>query len=247
MSLTALALLDTKIWFAGVDATGFSNKVELPVTAEALDATTFASGGWRARAGGLVDMQGSIEGFWQAGDASMPDDSFWANLGGNTVPVTFVPTGSAVGSTAYLTKIFQARYDLSGEMGQLIAYAVDLQGNAPVARGQVAVANTAYTATGTGTAIQIGAVGTSQRLYANLHVFATTGTGPSVTVKIQSASTSAFSSPTDRITFAAATAITGIASSVVGNITDTWWRAVYTVAGTTPSLQFGVSFGVAAK
>ena len=245
--MTIGPLIDTKIWLASADLTGFSNQVELAVSAEALDDTTFASGGWHARMGGLFDMQGSIEGFWSAGDGTQPDDRFWTDIASNSIPATFVPTGGAVGDLAYLTKVFESRYDLSAQMGQLIAYAVDLQGNQSVARGQVAVANTAYTATGTGTGVQIGAVGTSQRLYANLHVFAAAGTSPSLNVKIQSASSSSFSSPTDRITFASATAITGIASSVLGNITDTWWRAVYTIAGTSPSLTFGVAFGVAAK
>lgn len=248
MSLTPLVLLDTKIYMVGADLTGYSNKVTLPVTAEALEKTTFASGGWKERTGGLFDMSGSIEGFWQAGDTTMPDDRFWSSLGTNTIPVTFIPTGgSTVGDLAFLTKVFEARYDLSGQMGQLIAWAADLQGNAPVARGAVAVTNLARTASGTGTGVQIGAVGTAQRLYANLHVFAATGTSPSVVVKVQSASSSSFASPTDRITFGTATTVSGEAASVVGNITDTWWRAVWTVAGTSPSLTFACSFGVAAK
>lgn len=248
MSLTPLALVDTKIFFAGADLTGFSNKVDLPTTAEPLGSTTFGSGGWNERVGGLFDMQGSIEGFWQAGDESMPDDNFWTSLGTNAIPATFIPTGGTTdGDLAYVTKVFEARYDLSGQMGQLVAWAADLQGNAPVARGAVAVTSAARTATGTGTAVQMGAVGTAQRLYANLHVFAATGTSPTLAVKIQSASSSSFSSPTDRITFSTASAITGIPSSVVGNITDTWWRAVYTIAGTSPSFTFAVAFGVAAK
>lgn len=250
MSFSPLVLLDTKTYLASADLTGYANKVELAVAAEALDKTTFASGGWKERTGGLVDMTGSIEGFWQAGDVTMPDDLFWASLGGNTNPATFVPTGGAVGDLAYLTKVFQARYDLSGEMGQLVAFAVDLQGNAPVARGQIAHAYTTSairTSSGTGTAVQIGAVVTSQRMYGNLHVLSAGGTGPTLTVKVQSAAASSFASPTDRITFTSAATVSGQVGSVLGNVTDTWWRAIYTIAGTSPSFGFTVALGVAAK
>jgi hypothetical protein len=34
---------------------------------------------------------------------------------------------------------------------------------------------------------------------------------------------------------------------VLGSITDTWWRVVYTIAGTSPSFQFAAALGVAAK
>lgn len=247
MFLTPLVLTNVNIWLSSADLTGYSNKVALPVIAEALDKTTFGSGGWKERAGGLFDVTGSIEGFWEAGDTTKPDDLFWASLGGNTFPLTCVPSGGAVGDLAYLTKVFEARYDLSGQMGQLVAWAADLQGNAPVARGQVAHAVTAVTVSGTGTAVQVGAVGTAQRMYANLHVPAVTGSSPAMTVVVQSAAASSFASATTRITFTSVTAVTGQASSVVGNITDQWWRVLWTVAGTTPSLTFSTVLGVAAK
>lgn len=248
MTFTPLVLTDTKIYLSGLDATGFSNRTELKVGVDVLDKTTFGSGGTREKTAGLFDTTGSIEGFWQAGDSTMPDDSLFAGLG-TSVPATWAPTlGTTAGDLAYLTKVVSAKYDLSGQIGQLVAWTVDLNGTAPVARGQIAHATgVTRSSSGTGTAIQVGAVGTAQRMYANLHVLAATGTSPSVIVKVQSASTSGFGSPTDQITFASAAAVTGIASSVLGSITDTWWRVVYTIAGTSPQFQFAVSLGVAAK
>lgn len=247
MSLTPLVLDDVSIWLSSADLSGYSNKITLPVVVEALDSTTFASDGWKERVGGLIDMSGSVEGFWEAGDDTMPDDLFWSGLGGNAHPLTCVPSGGDAGDVAYLTKVFEARYDLSGQMGQLVAWAVDLQGNASVARGQIAHAATAVTSSGTGTAIQVGAVATGQRMYANLHALAVTGASPAMTVTVQSAASSSFTSATTRITFTSVTDVGGQASSVVGSITDQWWRVLWSVAGTTPSITFAVALGVAAK
>lgn len=248
MTFTPLVLTDTKIYLSCMDLTGYGNRTELAVKVDVLDKTTFGSGGTREKVGGLFDTTGVIEGFWQAGDATQPDDSLFSTLG-TSIPATWAPTlGATAGDLAYLTKVVSAKYDLSEQIGQLAAWTVDLNGTAPVARGQIAHATgTTRSSSGTGTAVQIGAVGASQRLYANLHVLASTGTGQSLIVKVQTSSTSAFSSPTDQITFSSASAVTGIASSVLGSITDTWARVVYTIAGTSPGFQFVASLGVAAK
>jgi len=249
MALTPLVLMDADIYLGSADLSGYSNKVELTAPIDPLEYTTFGSGGWKARVGGLADMTGSIEGFWQAGDLSQPDDLFFASLGTNQIPATFVPTlGGTVGDLAYLTKCLEARYDPSGQVGQLFAFAVDLQGNAPVARGRIMQPMpTPRTATGTGTGQQIGAVLATQRMYANLHVTAVSGTTPSMTVKVQSSVDNTFSAPTDRIVFTAATGVTSQAGSVIGAITDQWWRCIWTITGSTPSFTWSCSMGIAAK
>lgn len=248
MALTPTVLIDARIYLASVDLTGFSNKVETAVTVTELDRTTFGSGGSKVRGGGLFDSKTALEGLWDSGDLTKPDDAFWANLGSATVPLTLVPELGTVGSLAYLNRVFESDYKYGGEIGKDQTWSADLKGNWPLVRGQILhPQGTARTATGTGTGVQLGSVAANQRLYACLHVLSVAGATPSLTVKVQSDTTSGFAAPTDRITFNAATALGGQASSALGAITDTWWRATWTISGTTPSFLFAVSAGVGPK
>lgn len=249
MTLTPTVLVDARQYLAGVDLTGYTNKIMIAAEVEDLDKTTFASGGVHERVGGLFDTSADIEGFWQAGDLSMPDDAFWAGLGVSTIPYTALPTSGAVGSLAYLTKALEVNYKPGGEVGKLLGYSASIKGNQPTARGLILhPQGTARTATGNGTGVQVGAVSATQRMYANLHVMSIAGTGsPTITVKVQSSVDNTFASPTDRIAFSAATTLSGQSSSVLGAVTDTWWRAVWTISGSSPSFLFAVSAGVGPK
>jgi len=248
MTFTPQVLTDCRIYFASLDATGYGNKVELDPTVEDLDKTTFGSGGWHERTGGLFDSQVSATVFWQAGDLSQPDDVAWAQLGAGTAPLTVVPTSGAVGSLAYLTQTLETSYKIGADVGKLVSSDITWMGKQPLARGQVLhPQGTARSSSGSGTAIQLGAVSASQRLYANLHVLSVSGGTPSLTVKVQSNVDNTFGAPTDRITFTAATGLTSQPSNVLGAVTDTWWRVTWTISGSTPSFLFAVSAGIAPK
>jgi len=249
MTVTPQPLIDARIYYGSLDATGYSNHVEFSGDWEALDRTTFGSGGARERVNGLADATVNLGGFWDAGDLSKPDDVLWANNGTYTQPLTVGPTSGADGTLVYLTKVSQNSYKPSGEVGKLFGWTADMNGNQPIARGLILhPQGTARTATGTGTGRQLGAVLATQRLYANLHVMSIAGTStPTITVKIQSSVDNTWASPTDRIAFTAATTLTGQPLNVLGAITDQWWRAVWTISGSSPSFLFAVSAGIAAK
>lgn len=249
MTLTPQVLTDARIYLETVDLTGFSNKVELQSSAVDLDKTTFASGGWMERAGGLFDSQAALDGFFQATDLTMPDDTFWANLGVTGTALTVLPTSGAVGSLAYLGKVLEVEYKPGGQVGQLLGWSATCKGNTALARGQILhPQGTARTSSGNGTGVQLGAVTSAQRMYANLHVMSISGTGtPTITVALQSNVDNTFGSPTTRLTFNADTALDGQALSVLGPITDTWWRVTWTISGTTPSFLFAVAAGIAPK
>lgn len=245
--MSVIALINTRIFGGAADLTGFSNKVSLMAEVEALDATTFGGTGWRQRAGGLSDASGSVEGFWDAGDPSKTDDRLWADLA-KANPWTFAPDGAAVGQLTYLTRMVQKNYKPGAGVGELFTFATDLVGDEPLARGAVLHdAGTARTATGTGTVVQLGAVGAGQKMWCSLHVLSVAGTTPSITAKLQSATTGAFSSPTDRVTFSAATAVGGQwMGTAAGPITDTYWRLAWTITGTTPSFLLLAAAGLGA-
>lgn len=249
--MSAGVLIDARIYWGGADMSGQSNKVTADAKLNPLDSTTFASGIWEECAGGLFSGTSTVDGFWAAGDAGKPDDRLFADLGVATVPQSLVPTAAgaahpSVGGLAYLGRAQETKYSLFGPVGELTPFSVDTRYNTPVLRGQVLHPNgTARTTTGTGTGVQLGAVTALQRMFAALHVHSVAGTSsPTITVKLQSSVDNTFASPTDRVTFTGATAISGQFSSAIGAITDTWWRAAWTISGSSPSFTFTVTAGI---
>jgi hypothetical protein len=110
-------------------------------------------------------------------------------------------------------------------------------------RALVAHPSAARTADGTGTAVALTGPSATQRLYATLHVLAYTGF-TNVVFKVQSDDSGAFSSATDRITFATVTGVTNEFASVAGSFSsETHMRAFWDVTGS-GSVTFVMAFGV---
>lgn len=243
-------LFNVRLFAASADLTGRSNKVSFAAEVEEKDITTFLAeddpdSGWKKVMGGLGSSTLAAEGFWEAGDESKVDDEAWANLG-SVIPFTIAPGGAAVGSLAYVFKALRSEYKFGGAVGDVAPWTAGATGSWPVARGKVLhPPGTARTATGNGTAVELSAVSSSQYLYATLHVLSVAGTSsPTITVKVQSDVDNSFGSPTDQITFTAATAIGGQAQRTIGAITDSWFRVVHTISGTNPSFLYICSIGV---
>lgn len=242
--MSKLVLLNTRLFVAGADLTGVTNKAEIQTEVEAKEATTFGSAGSKEFLGGLVSSSINAEGFFEAGDAGKVDDGAWA-LRGATGPVSICPQAATDGALVYFTNALETGYTLLGQVGELAPYKVSATGTWRVVRGTIGhPVSTSRTATGNGTAMQLGAVSTSQQLYANLHVLSASGTTPSLTVKVQSDDNSGFTTPIDRLTFTAATAVGGQCARLAGPLTDTYYRVTWTISGTTPSFQFVCAVGV---
>jgi hypothetical protein len=244
---TPFVLTDVRMYAGGCDLTGYSNTVELAPTAEEKDKTTFASGGWKEIAAGLKGGRIAGSGFWEAGDLSIVDNMAWAELGGGSTAWTIAPNTADVGDLAYVARAMEAEYKLLGQVGELAPWSATNATNWPISRGVILhPSGTARTATGNGTAVEHVAVTAGQHVYAAVHVLSISGTDtPTITVKIQSDDGAGFGSATDRITFTAATGIGGEIKRAAGAITDTFWRAQWTISGTNPSFLFAVSLGVA--
>ncbi|MEV4271932.1 hypothetical protein [Micromonospora aurantiaca (nom. illeg.)] len=231
--MPSIALTDATCWVAGYDFTTDINQISLSAEAEQLDTTTFGSGGYRQRIGGLKTVQAQVAGFWQSAASAAPDPQAFPDLGVPDRPATFAPT-SAEGSVAYSAMVGKFSYDLFGQVGVATPFSLSMAGTNRdgLVRGQVAKAKGAASATGAlGSVQQLGAVASGQYLYAALHVFSA---GTTMTVQVQSATTAGFGSPTVRGTFAAATAVGGLwLARVPGPITDTYWRLnVSAITGT---------------
>lgn len=244
--MTTLLLTGCRIFTGGADLTSSTNKVGLEAEKEDKDSTTFGSGGWKEVKAGLGSAKAEGEGLWSAGDAGQVDDVSWADLGGLT-GWSIGPNGAAVGDLAWVLKAHRGSYMLGGKPGDLAPWKAAAASTWPLARGAfLHPPGTARTATGNGTGVQLGAVTSSQYVYAALHVLSVAGTStPTITVKIQSDADNTFASPADQITFTGATAIGGQILRAAGAITDTWFRAVWTITGSSPSFLLAVSVGIA--
>jgi hypothetical protein len=238
-------MTDVRLFAGGADLTASTNKVEVAASVEDKDSTTFASGGWKEVLGGLASTTLNAEGLWEANDPSLVDDNRWAALGGAS-DWSVCPQLANVGSLAYFTKAMDASYQLGGAVGDIAPYQAKAMGTWPLVRGQIAhPPGTARTATGTGTGVQLGAVAAGQQLYAALHVLSVAGTvTPTITVAVESDADNSFASPVTALTFGAATAPGGQIIRAAGPNTDPWFRAKWTISGTTPSFLFVVALGV---
>lgn len=236
-------LTNCGLWVAQYNLAGDANALSLGMQSELQDDTALADVA-RSRMGGLMALAFSAEGYWN----DEGDQVLFEDVGLSDVPVTIAPAGLAAGDCAFLARCAFAEFSpLSGAVGELRRFSVGGEGTGiAVARGSL-LHNATRTATGNAPAgFQLGAVAAGQSLYAALHVISASGTTPTLAVKIQSDDNSAFSTPTDRVTFSTATATANLTqwASVSTAVTDTWWRVVWTITGTTPSFAFVVSAGI---
>lgn len=239
--MAVFTLTDAVIWVHDQDVTGNSNKATLKTSVDDLDATVFGGGGFKARVGGLRDVELAVEGYADTGAG--PDAAAFAALGVSDRAHTVAPT-SAAGSVAYLFQAGEFGYETFGGVGEVAPFTLTAKATnkVGVARGQVAKAKGVVSATGAlGSGLNLGAGGAGKYLYATLHAFAV---GTTVTVIIQSDTTSGFAAPTTRatigpITTAGGTFMTRVDASA---ITDTWWR--FNVSAITGSFTLGGALAI---
>lgn len=239
--MSSLVLNDAKLFVAGHDLSGQMNALALEYGADMLDETTFGQT-TRINKGGLRSVVGNHQGLWDAALTTSVDPVLFARIGTEDVPVVIAPAGAA-GDVAYLFRAIHSEYAPGGAIGELLGFSVSMEGSGgqPLVRGKL-LHNGSATGNVTGAAFQLGAVGAAQFLYAALHVMSGTG---SFIVKVQSDDAEAFTTPTDRITFATVATGTPVAAEwavrVAGSITDTWWR----ISATNPNTRnFAVAAGI---
>jgi hypothetical protein len=246
-----LVLLDVRTFIGGADLSGAGCKIEVSEESEAKKVTNWRSGGAEELKAGIVGTDFMGEGWWEAGDSQKPDDVFFQN--GNRrqlLPWSIASKSDSdltTGGTMYLCgRVLRTKISQWGSVGDVANWQASGRSAWPLVKGRCAhPSGTARTATGTGTAIQLGAVASGKKIYGNLHVISASGTTPSMTVKVQSDDNSGFTSPTDVLSFAAKTASgQSEALRADGPLTDTYWRVVWAISGTTPSFLFLASFGI---
>lgn len=241
-----IVLLDARLFVAGVDLSGSGNKIELSEEAEAKKITNWRSGGAEENKAGLTKLEANAEGQLE----QAVDDMLWSTRR-SLDPWSLAPESDsdlAAGGLMYIARLLRTKHQFLGSVGEVSPWMMDAVGTWPLARGVCAhPSGVPRTATGTGTALQLGAIDADegQHLYANLHVLSVAGTStPTITVNIQSDDNSGFTTATTRGSFAAKTAVGGESIRIAGSITDDYWRASWTISGSTPSFLFLVSMGI---
>ena len=236
------------VYVGGFDASGNAKAFDAPnVTTVALDTTSF-NDEWTSSIGGLksVDWSGDL---MQDFDADKVDQLVGLATLGTAQPISMLPAGKTGGEVAYAFNATQLAYTpIESEAGGLAMAKVSGKGTGAAIRGTLMNApGTPITATGTGTARQLGAVPAGSKIYGALHVIAASGTTPTLDVVVQSDDNGAMTSPTSRLVFAQATGITSEWLPLAGAITDDYWRASITVGGTSPSFSYVLVLGIAAN
>lgn len=248
--MAKLILLDTRVLVGAADLSGQSNKLELTDEIEEKDVTHFRSGGAKEVLGGLETVSIGAEGQWEAGDPGKVDDQAWASrrvLDAWTMGATGA-SDTAAGSLAYIAKALRTSFAILGAVGNVAPWSANATGTWPLVRGAFAhPSGVARTASGTGTALNLGALGAGERLYASLHVLSVAGTTPTIDVTVTSDSAELFNaSPETRITFPQASEASGtILRTAAGAHLDDWYRAEWTISASGgESFLFVVAIGI---
>lgn len=200
--------------------------VQLELSVETSDATTFCTDGWRDRLGGLKGFGIGIEGYVNLGDG-LTEEYLNEIHGEPNQLITIAPVQGAEGNIAYFMRATTTNLTMSATLANPFGFSLQSESQNIAVRGTLLHVGQ-EAGNHTGEDYQLGAVTATQRLYAGMHVFSGSG---SFVVTLQSSADDTFASPTTRLTFA--TVATGVPASyefasVAGAITDTYWRMVAT-------------------
>lgn len=230
---------DALIAFDGYAFRDTANACAVDYGSEPLDGTTFADD-TRIMEPGLLTASMGAEGFFRAAN---PDKGLFDHMGASGKVITIAPTETE-GDIAYSLNAVLGSYSPSGSVGDLLSFSMQAGAQDRLVRGTIIANKETISATGDGSSFQVGAATSSQTIYAALHVVNAGGTSPTLDLTIESDDSSGFTSGTTRITFDQATAIGSQFKTLSGAVTDDWWRASYTVGGSSPDFDFIVVIGI---
>jgi hypothetical protein len=184
-------------------------------------------------------VSAEVLGFWSVGPGevetitaprilTLPDISEW--------PLTVLPPDApnpmgTDGNAAYNVRSAQFSTVLGTVHGELMPFRLrSLPRTGRLDRMTIMLPKATYSATTTGTARQLGALTSADKMVAVLHVFSVTGGTWTLTME---SDTAGFGSPTVQATFSGATGITRQVMEVIGPVSDDYWRVVLTKSGGT--------------
>jgi hypothetical protein len=234
---------DIRLLLDGLDLSGDANAFSFVHASEVQDATPMNVSGRKRQGQGLISTDFAHEGFWNSNGVDGLDEVLYGKIGMANALMSIFPETLAEGALVYFVAGIAGEYSFLGSIGEMNRFALSGQSSHGdgLLRGS-ALHYATRTTSGNGSALDLGAVGAAQRLYAGLHVIDGTGT---LDVKIQSDAAGGFGSPLDQVTFPQQVGKAGVyAASVAGPNTDSFWRASWTIGGATPSFTFAVVMAI---
>lgn len=233
------AFISPTIWAHDLDLSGFLHKATVATSVAELDNTTFGSGGYHSRIGGLRNVDFSGDGYW---DGTI-DSSLFSNLLGSADRVVSICSQGAETNIAYIWQSAQFQFDQFGAIGVVTPFALGAKSSNAVGliRSQMASAKRSVSGTGqVGSILTLAGPSATQFVYCAVHVFSV---GTSITLQLQSATTLGFAGPTTRATIGPLTVVGGTwMTRVAGAITDGFWRV--NCSAVTGTFSMAASIGV---
>lgn len=242
----AKAILNARVYLAEVDLSGVANAAAINLKTDVVECTAF-SDAYKDRLAGFTDVIAEVSGFFSAeGTTGNPDTKMFNQLALSNALLTIAAGGGVSGDIAYFFRPTLTEYQpFAGKISDMAAFKLHGEGAAPLVKGQILLPNAAKTLTGAGTPYQLGAVSAAKKIYCGVHIFAVSGTLPTLDLVLQSDALVGFGSPADVITFTQKNAIGQDYQTANGPLTDDWWRISYTIGGTLPSFTLAVVAGIA--
>ena len=245
--MAVLVYTNTSIFHGALDVSGNANTVNVTAEVDPVEATTFASSGWKEHKPGLKSFVLDYAGF---GDfAGTVDSTLSTNIGAAGQIVTVAPDG-ATGSPAYFGQgVLDAYTPMAAKVGDMSGLSCKVTGSNTsdgLLRGKLLAAKQTIAGTTNTTGVQMFASSSVTIVRAALHVFSVSGTStPTLTAAIQSASSQGGSYST-AATLTGATAVGATYhSETISSETDEWWRVNFTVSGSSPSFSAALALYLA--
>lgn len=224
---------DTELWLDGKDLSTYFRSLELSAEIETAETTTFKKA-WKTHIPGRASVTASMGGLY---DPSMSDVRSTLTASAGAI-LTAGPHGmTAVGDNARLVRILTTSYAETAPVGDVIAFDWGVVADGDAGFGHTLAPLVARTTSANGTSYDGGAA-SSNGAVAHLHITAVSGTGATATVTIEHSTNN--STWTALGSFTAATAVGAQRIEVAGTV-NRYLRAVWVLAGTTPSITFGVA------
>lgn len=234
--MAEFVLKNTKIYIAGYDLSGRQNDITVSYTGELKDKTVFGSSA-RKRMPGLYSVEISGRGFHDASSQYSGDKSLWDSVASTGEVYSVVPEGTALGNVGYSAQKLSYEYTPSFSIGEISAISFACQGNSALVRQRVMEAGVISTSL-SATVRNLGTRGQTEAMYAAFHcITGTTAAGQKIVVKVQTATSSGFSSTTLstslKLTTLTTAPHTAQWATTQQSTTHTWYRAVIASSGST--------------
>lgn len=242
--MAATTLTDVQLLVGAFELGAFTGGFDMGAETEMKPANNFAAKGYTVVVPGLSTATGSLNGWADYASGGVSATFNGATIGSQQA-FTVIPTGSvsAVGDTAQFMRGRLNKLQMQmGNVGDVTGFQMSITGDYADVDGYLLAPLVSRGAVTGAQVSGVPAVLASEQVFGVLHVTGAVGTNLAWTIQSATTADSGFASPTTRLTFATVSAVGWQMITIPGPITDTRWRAVATVGGST--FTSAVAFGV---